>query len=126
MWARIGLLSLVLGLLLLIAVAVIAKAIAPYQEAHGMRQQLADTNRQIAQTDAENAAYQRRLAYLQTPEGKTTEARKLGYLRPNEVAVVVEGTPGEFSEAQPTVPRTPPPTLLGRIRQYWRSLIGAR
>jgi hypothetical protein len=126
MWARIGLLSFVTGLLLLIAIAVVAKAIAPYREASGMRRQLADMDRQIAQTDAQNAAYQRRLAYLQTPEGKTTEARKLGYLRPNEVAVVVEGTPGEFSEAQPVVPQTPPPTLLGRIRQLWRSLIGAR
>jgi hypothetical protein len=126
MWARIALLSGTVLVLLLIAVAIVAKAIRPYAEASDLKSQLAVLNRQIAQTDDENAAYKRRLAYLQTPQGEMTEARSLGYLVPGEVPVVVDGTPGALSEGPLPTEHPAPPTLMSRLRSFWHSLTGNR
>lgn len=83
-------------------------------------------DRQIAQTDEQNDAYKRRLAYLQTNQGEMAEARNLGYLVHGEVPVVVDGTPGALSEAPMIQPPPSSPTLMSRLRSFWRSFIGRR
>jgi cell division protein FtsL len=121
--ARIALLSAALIALVVVAFAIVAKAVRPYVEAHDLNAQLTVLNRQIAQTDEQNAAYQRRIAYLQTPEGEMAEARNLGYLVKGEHPVVIDGTPGALNEA-PMAPVTPSsPNLMGRLRGFWRSLV---
>lgn len=122
MWGRLAVLFIVMVLMITAALAIGAKVIKPYVQASQMAKDLADTNSQIAQADAQNAAYARRLAYLQTPQGKVTEARSLGYMFPGEVAVVVEGTPGKLSESPIPTPAPPAPSLWTRIRLFWRSL----
>ncbi|MGO8670972.1 MAG: FtsB family cell division protein [Capsulimonadaceae bacterium] len=110
------------ALLLAMSVALIAKAIEPYREGSVMRAELAQTDRQIAEADAENDAYRRRLAYLNTPAGITAEARKLGYVKPGEVAIVVEGTPGQFSETTRVDEVRPEPSLADRMRSFLNSI----
>lgn len=126
MWARIGLLSGTLLVLLLIAVAIVAKAIRPYAEASQLQGQLAGLNRQVAATKEQNADYQRRLAYLRTPQGEMTEARSLGYLVPGEVPVVVDGTPGALSETPLATPPPSKPSFMSSLRIFLRSITGRR
>jgi hypothetical protein len=126
MWARVALLTGAVALLVTVAVAIVAKVFEPYLKANGQSEQLASLNRQIAQTDADNAAYQRRLTYLNTREGVIAEARRLGYHEPGEVAVVVTGTPGVLDETPATPPTPPAPTLMARMRHFWHSLVGSR
>jgi hypothetical protein len=122
MWGRIAVLACVVVLLLMATLAIGAKVIKPFVEASKMSRELSDTNRQIAEADAQNAAYYRRLAYLQTPQGKVTEARSLGYMWPGEVAVVVEGTPGQLNESPVAPPQPPAPTFWQRLRNICHSL----
>lgn len=119
--ARMILLSCAILVLLLVAGAIVAKALRPYAQVSDLKAQLSDINRQIAQTDQQNAAYNRRLAYLQTPQGEMAEARNLGYLVHGEVPVVVDGTPGALSETPLAQPRSAPPTFMTRVRNWFRS-----
>jgi len=115
------LLSCAILVLLLVAGAIVAKAIRPYAQVSDLKAQLKDINHQIAQTDQQNAAYNRRLAYLQTPQGEMSEARSLGYIVHGEVPVVVYGTPGALSETPLPQPRPTPPTAMSRFRNWLRS-----
>lgn len=126
MWARLALLSGAIVLLIVIAVAIVAKAIRPYREASQLKQQLMVMDKQIADTEAQNAAYQRRLDYLKTKEGIAAEARKLGYTRPGEVAIVVVGSPGGWKETPPPVTTPHSHGFLSTISQYWHSLFSRR
>jgi hypothetical protein len=116
-----------IGMLTAAAVALVAKAIRPYQEASVQSTQLAASNGQIQNLDAENASLRRRIAYLQTSEGEMSEARKMGYLRPGEIPIVVEGAATPWSDAP--APPSPSPAqnnFRDRAQQFWRSLTGLR
>ena len=66
------------------------------------------TRRQIADLDHQNADLRRRIAYLQTDEGKTTEARKMGFVKPGEIPIVVEGqTPPDTAPSLAPAPTSP-------------------
>ena len=107
-------------MLVLAAVGLVAKAVRPYREARGQVRQLTDTERQISAVDQENAALRRRIAYLKTPDGVASEARRLGYLRPGERPIVLEAT-----VAPTPAPAPPRPKTFGdRARRFWRSLTG--
>lgn len=127
MWARVILLAAVIAVSVFLAACVVLKAVKPYQEASRQRVQLAETLHQSGILAAENMEMERRIAYLRTPDGVASEARRMGYLRPGEYPIVVEGVRGH-SEASETQPETtlfaPVHPETSPIRRFWRHLSG--
>ena len=64
--------------------------IKPYLITYNESREIAKIKKQIAEAKAENARLKRELAYLKTPLGKEVEARKQGWVRPGEIAVILE------------------------------------
>lgn len=126
MWARLGLLALSCAILIGAAVAIVAKVIRPYQQGREMRAQVASLNMQIASKQMENAEYERKLAYLKTPEGVATEARKLGYVRPGEIPVVVTNSSPAGDLSVVGQQAAPPPSTADRARTLFNSILGGR
>lgn len=129
MWARLGLLLLGIGVLVFASIALIAKAARPYREVGAQGGQLSVTRRQIAALDAQNAVLHRRIAYLKTADGVASEARKMGYLRPGEVPLVIlGGTPNLPTSSAPAVPEAAPAPAQSRgsnaAQRFWRHLTG--
>lgn len=126
MWARVALLVAVIAVSVFVAVGIILKAIKPYQEASRQRVQLAQTLHQSGRVAAENAQLERRVAYLRTPDGVASEARRMGYLKPGEYPIVVEGLGGhsEPNETQPVISAFAPPPPISPMRRFWRHLSG--
>ena len=127
MWARVALLVGVVVVTVFVAIGLVAKAVRPYNEAGVQNRQLADTRLETDALDRENAELARRIAYLKTPEGVASEARKMGYLRPGEIPLVVEGQAGQPKPgagfAAPLDAPTPAPTGSA-ARRFWRHLTG--
>ncbi len=125
-WARVALLVAVIAVSVFVAVGIILKAVKPYQEASRQRVQLAQTQRQSERVAAQNTQLERRIAYLKTPDGVASEARRLGYLRPGEYPIVVEGLAGhsELSETQMETSAFAPPPPVSPMRRFWRHLSG--
>ena len=134
-WARVALLLCFLGVLVFLAVALVAKAVRPYREARGQSAQLAQTQAENSAVAAQNALISRHIAYLKTNDGVASEARKMGYLRPGEIPIVVEGltTPGSqpmpaaapASVLFPPVPAAPRRAAHGStVQRFWRHLTG--
>ena len=126
-WARAALSVAVIAVSIFFAVCLVLKAIKPYQEASRQRVQLAETLHQSEAVAAENAQLERRIAYLRTPDGVAAEARRMGYLKPGEYPIVVEGLAEhpEISAAQPeTSAFAPPASPVSPLRRFWRHLSG--
>ena len=129
LWARLALSVAVIGVSVFFAVCLVAKAIKPYQEIRHQRTQLAATLSQSDALASQNAQLERRIAYLKTGDGVASEARKMGYLRPGEYPIVVEGLsqPG-LSELSPeTSPEQAPSSVAPRVsapRRFWQHLTG--
>jgi cell division protein FtsB len=95
---RILLLLACFGVAVLIVRAAAMKAARPYVISYTESKERADIQRQIAQANAEKNALKHDIAYLDTPEGKEAEARKLGWVKTGEVAVVVpDSGPSPFA-----------------------------
>jgi len=128
LWARLGLLALSCAILLTAAVAIIAKVIRPYQQGRELHAQVEVLKTQLAKKQSENAGYEHKLAYLRTPEGVVTEARKLGYVRHGEIPVVVANSPQSLEDV--SVPATAkaaaPLGPVERAKNYVRSILGRR
>lgn len=127
MWARAALSVAIIAVSLFLAACLVTKAIKPYQEASRQKVQLAETLRQSDSLTAENAQLERRVAYLKTSGGIASEARRMGYLRPGEYPIVVEGFTGhpdpgasqwETPSFAPSAPEISP------IRRFLRHLSG--
>jgi len=87
-----------LALTIFIVKAMVAKAVRPYWINHNEKKESADIQKQIAQAKAENLAFKQEIIHLGTPEGKEEEARKLGWVKQGEVAVVVpDSGPSPFA-----------------------------
>ncbi len=130
-WARVALLFCFLGVLVFLAVALVAKAVRPYREARGQSVQLARTQAESSALAAQNALLQRHIAYLKTSDGVASEARKMGYLRPGEIPIVVEGlTTPDARLAPDPAPHFLPATAAAPVasssaaRRFWRHLTG--
>ena len=81
---------------LVVAGAIIAKGARPYLISHGEA-------KEIAQSEAEKRALKKNIEYVQTPQGKEAEARKLGWVKEGEIAVVLEAPQGsEGANGQPS------------------------
>ncbi|HET6453920.1 MAG TPA: septum formation initiator family protein [Armatimonadota bacterium] len=104
---RIFLMLICISLAAFIVRAAVMKAARPYLISYTESKERADIQRQIAQANAEKNALKRDIAYLGTPKGKEEEARKLGWVKTGEVAVVVPDTgPSPFASEplpQPSV-----------------------
>ena len=74
--------------------AVIAKGARPYLISHGEAKEIAQVKRQIAQAESENRVLKKGIGYLRTPRGMEAEARKLGWVKEGEIAVVLEEPEG--------------------------------
>jgi len=127
MWARAALSVAVIAISLFLAVGLVLKAVKPYQEASRQRIQLAETLRQSDALAAQNTQLERRIAYLKTTDGVASEARRMGYLKPGEYPIVVEGLVGhsEMNEMQPEMPAfAPSAPAVSPMRRFWRHLSG--
>ena len=125
MWARLILSLAVIAVSVFLAVCLVLKAVKPYREASRQRVQLAATVRQSGDIAAENARLERQIAYLKTPDGVASEARRMGYLRPGEYPIVVEGVTAhsDWGQAPPEAPTFAPPEP-SPLRRFWRHLSG--
>jgi cell division protein FtsB len=123
MWGRIGVLVLVMIVGLAASIGLIVKVVHPYREVAVNQQALASINEQISQLDAQNDDLRQRIAYLKTTPGKITEARKLGYTKPGEIPIVVEGMPTTWSDSPP-VQTSGSPGWRDKARSLWHSLVG--
>ena len=84
--------------------AVVAKAARPYLISYGESREIADINRQIAQAEAENNALRHNINHLTDPKTQPrameAEARKLGWVKQGEVALIIEQPKSAVNEAE--------------------------
>ena len=88
-------LSILLALVILVvgvycAKVVIAKITRPYLISYGESREISELKRQIATSTTENRQLKKDITDVGTPQGKDAEARKLGWVKKGEVAIVVE------------------------------------
>lgn len=88
-YLRMFLMLACLALAFLIVRAMVMKAARPYLISYNESKERSEIQKQIAQAEAENRGLKRDIIYLDTAEGKEAEARKLGWVKTGEVAVVV-------------------------------------
>jgi len=69
---------------------VLAKATRPYVISYAESQDMTSIKQQKEAAEAENRRLKLEKDYLLTSKGKEAEARKLGWVKPGEVAVVVQ------------------------------------
>ena len=127
MWARASLSVAIIAVSVFFAVCLVAKAVKPYREASRQKAQLAQTLHQSDLLAAQNSQLERRVAYLRTPDGVASEARRMGYLRPGEYPIVVEGLAGhsELGVSQSeTLSFAPSAPEVSPLRRFWRHLSG--
>lgn len=124
LWSRLALLVAVIVVSVFIAVGIVTKAIRPYHEARVQTGQLARSRQASAALLAENADLARHIAYLKTPQGVASEARRMGYLRPGELPIVVTGLDERATAPPAPVPALAAPETGGAARRFWRHLTG--
>jgi cell division protein FtsL len=122
MWGRVAMLALFMVAILVGAIGLVFKIAHPYREIASNQQQLASIDGQISQLDAQNQDLQQRIDYLKTRSGVVTEARKLGYFKSDEIPIVVEGAPTEWSDPPPATINKPAPGWKDRVNDLWHDL----
>ena len=125
LWARAGMAVGIIVVSVFLAISLIAKGVRPYREAGIQKSQLGATLQRSDALATENAALARRIVYLKSPQGIASEARKIGYLRPGEIPMVVEGS-AERSEDRSTLsaPKQLPSRGGGPVLRFWSHLTG--
>jgi cell division protein FtsB len=68
----------------------LAKAAHPYLLGHEENKKVAALQERLDRQHAENVALRKRIAYLKSPEGAESEARRAGYHRPGEVVYLMD------------------------------------
>lgn len=125
LWARVGMAVAVIVVSIFLAINLIAKAARPYREAGIQKSQLSATVQRSDALATENAALARRIMYLKSPQGIASEARKMGYLRPGEIPMVVEGSAERsLDRTVPAAPRLLPSRSGDPIRKFWSQMLG--
>ena len=93
-YVRTALTVFVVCLIVLAAGAVIAKVARPYVICYGESKETTKIRQQIAQAEAEKRTLSNQIKYLTDPKSKDKaleiEARKLGWVKDGEIALVVE------------------------------------
>jgi hypothetical protein len=110
---RLGLFGIAC-VVLLVVYMILAKASRPFLISYAESREIAGIKREKDAVEAENRRLRTNREYLKTDQGKEAEARKLGWVKSGEVAVVV-GQP----EHSPTPPiefeKPAPPKSKWRI-----------
>lgn len=65
------------------------KASKPYVISYRESKDIVSIKREISEAEAENRALKGQIGYLKTDRGKVAEARKLGFVKPGEISLVV-------------------------------------
>ncbi|MHB1457770.1 MAG: FtsB family cell division protein [Armatimonadota bacterium] len=114
-------LTRVLIVLLVVAATwlILAKITKPYRISYMESKEISDVKKQIVQAEAENKRLKQDIEYIKKPEGKMVEARKLGFVKEGEVAVVVEQPNREQFELDQM--KTPP--VKDTFLQSWKKRI---
>ncbi len=68
------------------------KIIHPYQMGWKVSQDVNKVEQELGRQNAQNGQLEKRLAYLKTPEGAETEARRAGFARPGETVYLIRPT----------------------------------
>lgn len=89
---RFAVKSIAMVCLVLLAAAVICKAARPYLINLAERREIAILNQKIEAAKAQRKALKEQIAYLATPGGREAEARKHGWAKPGEIAIVFGDT----------------------------------
>lgn len=114
-----------IGTLGLMAVRLVIKVVHPYREAGAQTNQLRGTRAEVALLDRQNADLRHEIAYLRTPGGMVSEARKNGYVRPGEIPFVVEGMMPATSISVMQKPKQPAAAApRSRTARLWHRLTG--
>jgi len=103
LWRRAAYHALRLGLYavaLLLLALFCNKVWHPYGLNHKVGRDIAATRAELAAVRKDNARQERRIEYLQTPEGQAAQARRLGYHFPGEIPLRLQ---------EPTPPPAPAP-----------------
>jgi len=125
LWARVGMAVAVIIVSVFLAINLIAKAARPYREAGIQKSQLSATLQRSDALATENAALARRILYLKSPQGIASEARKMGYLRPGEIPMVVEGSAERSRDRPvPAAPKQTPSRSGDPVRKFWSQMLG--
>ena len=125
LWAKLGMAGALIVVSVFLAINLIAKIARPYREAGLQEGQLSATRQQNDALVSENAALARRISYLKTPQGIASEARKMGYLRPGEIPMVVEGHAGQTAgSADYSAPKQLPSRSGSPAFRFWQHLTG--
>lgn len=124
LWARTFLVLLAATVLLVFMVTAVLKVIKPFRELRVERQQLAANRREIAQLQQENVDIERHISIVKTPDGWTTEARKLGYVKPNEIPIIVQSLddPAKANDERTPVAQSTPSRAGGVVSEWFKSL----
>ena len=101
---RVLLVLVVIAVGLYLGWLVARKISKPYVISYTESTEIASIQKQIADAKTENSQLKRDLEYLATPQGKEAEARRLGWVKKGETALVVQQPAqpqfqGEQSEA---------------------------
>jgi len=125
LWARVGMAVALVVVSVFLAITLVAKIARPYREAGIQSNELSATRQQSDALATENTALIRRIAYLKTPQGIASEARKMGYLRPGEVPMVVESGAGQ-ADVRPALsaPKVLPSRSGSPAFRFWQHLTG--
>lgn len=94
-YGRSKVLRKILGVFLVLIIItaawlIMAKITKPYRISYMESREIADIRNQIKQAELDNKRLKQDIDYIKKPEGKMVEARKLGFVKEGEVAVVVE------------------------------------
>lgn len=99
---RIGLWSVALLLLALFC----NKVWHPYGLNHKVARDIALSRTQLETVRNDNARQERRIKYLQTPEGQAAQARRLGYHFPGEIPLRLQEPSAAAASPKPPEPAT--------------------
>ena len=125
LWARLGMAGAVIAMSVFMAINLIAKVARPYREAGLQESELLATRQQSDALASENTALARRIVYLKTPQGIASEARKMGYLRPGEIPMVVEGSASQTDgSTNSSAPKQLPSRSGSPAFRFWQHLTG--
>lgn len=77
------------AVLIACAVVVVCEASRPFMLYDREKEAAMALQKQLEDCRRENAALERRIKHLQTPEGQAQAARELGWVRPGEITLVI-------------------------------------
>ncbi|MHB0998789.1 MAG: FtsB family cell division protein [Armatimonadota bacterium] len=114
---------LIIAIVASISWMIIVKITRPYRIAYIESKDITEIKNQITEAERENKALKDDLAYISRPEGKMVEARRLGYVKEGEIAVVLE-QPDRKKYEMDQMPRPPVKKTLfqsigSRILQFF-------